>query len=300
MTRRYLVDADSFFAGVEHGVEQFVPRETALRCADAMNGIIRRFGLNGKRVLSLGCGEAFEEFWFYKASCKLTLNDLDQTGSFERYLQRLPAPRRAELDFVVGDAGAFVARHSGDELYDVMYVSSFHPDEIRREEIQKEYIRHRSSLMKSMFITWPTGANGYHETLMNAAGCLRPGGLAIFQHYRGGVNVATNRHYLRDVHRQFKHNGLSLLEVYCFKASPSHLLVIAIKADPPEARRLARSLADRPGIQEFHGRYPNDIRKDVVRVFSAKNRASDYARVWRWTLTHYGRWLRRRIKADTM
>lgn len=297
--RRYAVDADAFFAGVEQGEEGFVPRALAQRCAPAMNGLIARYGLAGKRVLSLGSGEAFEEFWFYKASCTLVLNDLDETGSFERYLQLLPSPGSARLDYVTSDAGALVEKLGGRESFDVLYVSSFHPDEMRREEMQQDFRARRSVVAKARFVTWPRGEAPYHDTLVSAAGCIGAGGLAIFQHYRGGVNVAANRHYLRDVARQFGEHGLTLLEVYCFCEAPAVVLVVAIKAGAADAQRHARELAGRPAIRSFHGRYPDDKRNNVVRAYSAAGGLRQRIAFWRWVLAYHARWAFRRAAGRT-
>jgi hypothetical protein len=290
--RRYVVDADAFFAGVTDDPERFVSRKWALRCATAMQGIIARYDLMGARVLSIGSAESFEEYWFYKASCQLTLNDLDKTGSFARYLEQIPPPGNSALIYVIGDANELVREISNPD-YDVLYVSSFPPDELRREDTQANYTRVQPWAMKLLARTWPHGTPPYHSILMKAVDGLQPGGLAIFQHYRGGVNIAINRHYIPDVQRQFSKHGLSLLEAYCFRRSPANLLVVAFKGSPRQARQRAIDLVDKPTILEFHGRSENEERKNVIKAFSAAPyNLQDFVRLSIWLVPFYLRRLR--------
>ena len=229
-------------------------------CRDAMLGLIERYQLAGKSVLSLGCGESFEEFWFHDNGCSLTLNDIDLHFDPE-------GCQGTGLIFYHGDAGAALADIE-DGQFDLLYVSSFHPDEIRREEIQAEFATRRSPEQAYHHVTWPEDEMPYHETLHAALSKVRDGGLAIFQHYRGGVYIDSNPHYLDAIEKQFQSMGVRLLEVYVFRRSTAHLLVVGYKGDAAPALELSKALKARPEIKTFHGRYGDkDISTDVLNVF---------------------------------
>ncbi|HEY6258035.1 MAG TPA: hypothetical protein VIY51_19805, partial [Xanthobacteraceae bacterium] len=193
-----------------------------------------------------------------------------------------PHPSGSALTYIVGDAAELVG--SSDGRYDLVYVSSFHPDELRREGLQR-----RTSPGKEDFslAIWPRGEEAYHPTLMSATRLVRDGGLAIFQHYRGGANVALDPHYLADVQWQFVAHGLSLLEVYAFAVSPRILLVVAIKGSLDDAAALSRVLSTRPAVKEFFGRHPGKWRKHAVRVFSAGSMPrSERTCLYGWRTVH--------------
>ena len=233
-------------------------------CKDAMLGLVHRYDLSGKNVLSLGAGEAFEESWFYNSDCTLTLNDIN--------LSFTPAVCQGSgLTFYHGDAGAALV-DIPDGRYDLLYVSSFHPDEIRRETIQADFVAQQTEDQAAHYITWPDDELPYSETLNDALAKIRDGGLVIFQHYRGGVCVDTNPHYIDEIEKQFQSAGVQLLEVYTFRRSTPHLLVVGYKGDASHALEFSKSLQARPEIKTFHGRYGDkEISTDVVKVFELAN-----------------------------
>ncbi|MCX7144307.1 MAG: hypothetical protein NT123_25405 [Proteobacteria bacterium] len=214
--------------------------------------LVARYHLAGKSILSLGAGAAFEEYWMSQAGARLTLNDLDAAhGHIRPYLETLPA---GDLTYYLEDAAEtirFVERH------DVLYVSSFHPDEIRREEI---VARHGG---------WPIGESPYHELLLNAMGCVKPNGLVIFQHYRGGVDPSTSPHYILAVRDALNVRGITLADAYVFRQAPTKLLIVGFRGEPPDFG---------PEITEFHGRYPYEwIRRDVVKVYDYRRGVIPFA-----------------------
>ncbi len=244
------------------GAEAFY-RDLAIREAhnialteQAMKGLVARYGLSGKRILSLGSGNAFEEFWFHRAGCALVLNDIDPPHLALHLAERLSALPPGDLTFHIEDADATISRYG--EEFDALYVSGFHPDEARRASIQEDFKARRSPEQASQYITWPAGEKPYHPTLTRALNCVRRGGLAIFQHYYGGVYVDANAHYVDDLARHFRSAGFRLREVYCFRQSPAHLLVIASKGWRPIRG---------PDVVTFHGRYSLDLKTDIMRVF---------------------------------
>lgn len=252
-------------------------------CRKPINELIARYDLAGKSILSLGAGEAFEEFWYSEAGCRLTLNDINP--AYENALSRLApaAPPSPNLDYVVGDAAEFL--RGNREHFDLLYVSSFHPDEIRREKIQQEfirgYMRHwlrivswvgRRFGFRHSIASWPRDAQTYVDTLFHAFEHVRPGGMIIFQHYRGGVSLDSNPHYVEDVASQFSQRGATLLEVFAFRKSPGNILVVASKENEIDAAQSMKRILQRPPLTVFHGRFANEtLKSDVVKVYEFGN-----------------------------
>lgn len=233
-------------------------------CRDAMLGMVERYQLASKSVLCPGAGEAFEEFWLFQNDCELTLNDIDLPIDAD------DCPGTG-LVFYHGDAGEAL-EDIQDGQFDLLYVSSFHPDEIRREAIQTDYATRRSPEHAYHHVTWPDDKLPYHTTIYDALAKVKDGGLAILQHYRGGVCIDSNPHYVEAIERQFKSAGLQLLEVYTFRRSTAHLLVVGYKGDASHALEFSKSLQARPEIKTFHGRYGDkEISTDVVKAFELAN-----------------------------
>ena len=159
-----------------------------------------------------------------------------------------------------------------DNQTDLLYISSFHPDELRRESIQAEFVPRRSPEQAYHYVTWPDGELPYHRTIYDALAKVRDGGLVILQHYRGGVCIDYNPHYIDAIREQFESAGVQLLEVYAFRRSTAHVLVVGYKGDAVHALEFSRSLQVRPEIKTFHGRYGDkEISTDVVKVFDFAN-----------------------------
>ncbi len=272
----FKVNADQYFRGhfdlARQGNDAPRGNRNVLLCERAMKGLIARYRLQGKSILSLGSGEGHEEYWFHRARCRLTLNDINI--KFEAYLKTLapvPATDPDVLVFSNEDAKDYLGRCQGGE-FDALYVSSCHPDEVRREEIQADFIRQRDSKDVLLGITWPKGTLPYLDVIVNAFRAVKSQGLIILQHYRGGANVLLNRHYLEGVKSQFAANGVTLLEAYCFRRAPSELLIVAFKGDEASACRLAKELMAQPEISSFHGRsHPASNRKQVIKIYSAND-----------------------------
>ncbi|OQW50458.1 MAG: hypothetical protein A4S09_01300 [Proteobacteria bacterium SG_bin7] len=279
----YSLNQDDFFKGVLDGrPESSVPREMALKCRQSMQGIVNRYQLKEKTVLSLGCGNSFEEFWFHDAGCTLALNDLDSPlkfGSNELSLvAQATTSQPKNLSFFVGDASTLILGEYLNQIFDCIYVSSFHPDEIRRETIQENFKLARGQWEDINQISWPGNEKPYLEILLQASKFVRPSGLLIFQHYRGGVDISRNHHYLDCVQKQFSDHGITLLEAYCFRRSPQNLLIVGLKGNSSDAVAFRQKLSSSDEIKEFHGRYPDDlVRKDVRKVFDIANPQIKYA-----------------------
>ena len=274
----YVIAAEEYYNGLSGGVRFSSPAtytgtdDNVALCKAPMKGVIERYALSGKAVLSLGSGTAFEEAWFHRAGCKLTLNDLDVPHhGIEPYLKSLTPvadTSAGALTFCIEDAAETVKRFA-DGRFDVLYISSFHPDEYRRGEIQREFAKRRSLLSRMKDpATWPPNTETHLDLMVNAFRTVKSGGLIIFQHYAFGVPMNSNPHYLAAVRDQFRAHGATLVEAFTFRRSTSKLLLVATRGDMAVAERCARSLQDRPEIRQFYGRYPfPEIKTDVVKVY---------------------------------
>lgn len=221
--------------------------------------LMARFDVRGKSILSIGAGDCFEERWMAPAN-KVTAVDIsDRMSGFDEAFQA-DGPDQ----YIVQDAAEFI--ESCRDHFQLVYISSFEPDEYRREQLQQAWRDRRTAGQRSRHVTWEPGETPYHPVIESSLRLVRPGGLVILQHYRGGVNVVANPHYFRDVETQFSRHGVNLVEAHHFRASPQHLLLVAMKHDPIGVQRYRDWLRDRPAITTFHGRYNDPINRDVVRI----------------------------------
>lgn len=270
----YQVKGSDYFEGLPRGV-RFSSSETwtgtaenILRCSEPIRQLVSRFGLVGKTVLSLGAGTGFEEATMYRLGCRVILNDLDVPHhGIEPYLRSLTSSPGGDLTFHIEDAAQTISRYENE--IDVLYVSSFHPDEMRRADIQEEHLSRRfpprtrqilSRVVRRLpVVSWPTDADPYCPLLMDALSTVRSEGLVIFQHYCSGVNFKKDPHYLGALGRQLAQNGCVLLEAYCYRSNPSIQLIVGRKAS-------GRAVNGPPSTM-FHGRYPDQTRsRNISRI----------------------------------
>jgi hypothetical protein len=233
-------------------------------CERPIRELCARYDIKGKTVLSLGAGDAFEEYWMAVSDNRLTLVDItDPVAEYEAALSSEVQNDR----YIVGDAGEFV--DGCEETFDILYISSLHPDEIRREELQADFVKTRTFMQAVNHRTWKAGTEAYHPIIERALRLVKSDGLIILQHYRGGLDIRFNPDYVADLERQFGRHGVRVVELHHFRASPAHLLVTARLCDRHSLSRFRVWLMGCPEITIFHGRYDNDINKDVVRIDDA-------------------------------
>jgi hypothetical protein len=258
--RQYSIDLRSYARARINAGDATFSRNLEL-CKGPIEQLCDRYQLRGKHILSLGTGDGFEEYWMTPAN-RLTMVDInDPIAEFSDAARGAGTP--ADRYFVV-DAQKFVSEC--DDNFDVLYVSSFHPDEFRREALQADFVKVRSPDDAYNYITWKAGTPPYHHTIEDALRLVKNDGLIILQHYRGGIDVTANPQYLRDVIQQFDRHGVRLAELHHFRESPKHLLVTARRCDQTGIRGFQAWIKGRPAITTFHGRYDNPINRDVVRI----------------------------------
>lgn len=230
----FTVNIDAYYSGLE---------EHALNVKETMEQLIAKYDLRNKEVLSIGPGLGMEEYWLYKQGCQLTFVDIDQHGTIETYLQRLPASTAGQkLMYYLGDAYDYL-KSCCEHKFDVLYTSSLTNDELHRKAIMDKYT------------AWPIGAFPYLDVIENLAKeSVRQDGLFIHQSYSGGVNVKTNPQFIDSIKQQLAGAGFVLVKNYIFQSAHGVLLTIGYKGSKQDAITFANTIKRNPEISRFHGR----------------------------------------------
>jgi hypothetical protein len=204
--RAYMVSPEAFYS-------QFPPSPAYRdRVEDCIAQLVRRYGLVGKTILSVGAGAAHEEFFLHRAGNTLILVDIDEGGIIEPRLANMP---KGDMCYIIGDAG-----RANVPAYDVAYFSSFTPDELRRAAIM-----HPTSGPRPP--EWPADVPPFHPTIGRFARKLQNDGLLIIQSYAGSLDVLANPAYVPACSQQLADWNLRLTEVYRFTEVPGVMLYVA-------------------------------------------------------------------------
>jgi hypothetical protein len=258
--QQYSVDIRSYARARAAAGDSTFAKNMAL-CKKPIEQICNRYQLRGKHVLSLGTGDGFEECWMAPAN-RLTMVDIsDSVAAFKEAARGTGTPADR---YFVADAHDFIGQCQ--ETFEVLYVSSFHPDELRREAIQTDFRKMRSPDEADNYITWKAGTPAYHHIIEDALDLVKPDGLIILQHYRGGIDITANPQYVDDIVWQFARHGVHLVELHHFRESPMHLLVTARRCSKAGIQQFRSWLKGRPPITTFHGRYDNPLNQDILRI----------------------------------
>lgn len=203
----YSVSPDTFKHQAEN--QAYSPR-----IRDAVDQLVRRYGLKNKSILSLGSRFGREEYWLAKlGGNRLMLVDIDEQNDLQPILQKAEP---GDLRYFVGDAGNV----PGDEQFDVLFLSGFAPDEFHRAAILKDHNR-----------IWPTGAKPFCDLTMRFAGRLRAGGLLLIQSFYSGVDCDVSPEFIPSCDAQLRAVGLDLVEQYRFCGSHGINLFVIAKGD---------------------------------------------------------------------
>lgn len=240
----------------------------------AMTGLINRYDLTGKSVLSVGAGRAHEDFHFLKAGCKVDLLDLldskldSLATSILAQIERAETENLTPLHYIIGDLEKYLAVER-EAKYDLCYISGFGPDERDRETVQQSFRRRRTKdEAYASYVSWPDGMPPFLQMIMDSGRLLKEGGLFILQSYRGGVDIIHNVNYPHLIAEQMAKNSLELIEIHFFSDSPGIILVAAVRGIG-RGDYWRQRLASEPALLEFHGRYADaGMRRRVER--------------WRW------------------
>lgn len=157
--RKYLVQSDAFFSQRINPELRSYHDTNSILCRAAISELIEAYSLGGKSVLSVGSKAGHEEVWFYRAGCPVTLCDIDEHGDLEPILRQLP----------VGDLAYYICdvRDLPKGRFDVLYLSSFTPDELYKTAVRKRntnlfrYALRKMRLADWQDYRWPGGVSGF-------------------------------------------------------------------------------------------------------------------------------------------
>lgn len=233
------------------------------RCRDCIAPLCERYGIRRRRVLSIGAGMAHEEMLFLEQENAVYAFDSLQDGeSMRELLRSCIATGETAFHYCMGDA----TRQNIDAVVpqgvDVLYSSSFTPDELRREGVRRRWQglwRHASRVFGQPpfgSLSWPGAmVSTLHPCLRRMlAASLRPGELFILQSYCGGVDVSSDRKYIGYFRLSLARLGVQLLEAYHLEAAPGVSLWVGRKGSLAEALTFARQLDETSPLARFHGR----------------------------------------------
>ena len=262
----YFNNLEEYMKGLDESTPTYGYNESKKLCKEPMNQLIKKYDLSNKKVFSLGPNFGHEEYWFYKNGCNLTFVDIDENKVIEKYLKTSsPSTDENSLSYFIGDASEYNRNYS-ECKYDVFYVSSFTPDELRRGKIQTRestlFTRAINSLSyrllrKRLLKTWRTVEPFMDLVLEMAQKNLKDRGLFIYQSYACGVDLHVNPHYIKLVKTQLHAFGVILLKVYCLKAVPTVSLTIGFKGNEVDVPKYLKEIENNKEITTFHGRHPD-------------------------------------------
>ncbi len=233
---RFSVSVDDFYQSFPYAD----PRIDA-----CMQELVARYDITGKSVLSVGAGTAAQERQFALSGNDLLLIDIDEHRSLLPILAKLA--EKPGLSYWIGDAAEF---EQSLGTYDVLYFSSFTPDEMRRGSM----VRGNADRGRP----WAVSDDPFHPVVMAYTSALKEEGLLIIQSYCGGIDTDANPDYLAACRRQLGEHGMYLMEVHRFKQTHGVMLYTAVKGK--------HTAAPAQKISGFHGRAAPE---PTERIFAA-------------------------------
>lgn len=241
-------------------------------CEKEMENLINRYGIHNKDILSIGSGTAHEEYWFcVKGDNRLILFDIDESGTIEPKLKTLSTPSLSAntaanqpIQYYIGDFTKFKKGFSNQ--FDILYLSSFTPDELRRDTIKTAFgkkvkvdpwkkviydILHRE---KQEDLNWPYWCAPFHESVYHSLSFVKRRGLVILQSYCGGIDVTYNPNYVNKIKKDFTQYGITLLDLFYLEASPAITLTVGFAGNEEEAKAFYHEQVKSVPLESFHGR----------------------------------------------
>ena len=196
----------------------------------AVGQLVRRYGIRNKSILSLGSRFGREEYWFSRFANRLTLIDVDEKNAVQ-IEPMLKAAAAGPMRYIIGDA----ARVPLSAPFDVLFLSGYGPDDLRRSSLKIEHAGR-----------WPSGTPPFEASVLERARLLTAGGLVIIQSFANGYDCNATPGFIEHCDRQLEDHGLRLVELYALARVPGCNLFI-----------IANGLANFPlacPITVFHGR----------------------------------------------
>tara|TARA_B100000242_G_C42993334_1_gene461240 strand:- start:198 stop:1100 length:903 start_codon:yes stop_codon:yes gene_type:complete len=266
-SRTYYLNSKKYF-GSDNPYSGF--SDCIAACENPINQLVDRYDLKNKEILSIGCGNAFEEFHFLDKGNKLYLSDADLPyKTMEPWLKQCTSSKNNDgVEFTV-ECSLVAAQRLSEQRFDVIYISSLHPDELYRGRLQ--YSRVRQNLKKGLLFGASWGNEDfYSEYVSSFFGLLKPGGLLIFQHYGFTVPLIINHHLGEIWQRQAQNYSVHHIETWCMEQDSGSSLNIFARLEESEACSFAKLLEQRAPLNRINGRLTEklpDHKKNVYRAF---------------------------------
>ncbi|MDE2166805.1 MAG: hypothetical protein KGJ66_10780 [Alphaproteobacteria bacterium] len=184
------------------------PKDETIRVA--IEQLIERYDIKNRNILSLGSGFAYEERHLVELG-KNRMTAIDNNKDIEPILRKAPT---GEMIYIIGDA-----RKKLPGSFDVLYVSSLLPDEVRRHQIASNpswldrKAKHGFGIDPDQ---WPIWRGPFHRIIMRHVRALNRGGLLIVQSYAYSLDPHFHKHYLSALRLQLRLHRMVLLEIHSF------------------------------------------------------------------------------------
>ncbi len=254
-------------------------QENIRNCASSMTQLIERYDIKNKKVLSLACGNGFEEFYFLQHGNTLVMSDADLPyGTIKPWVEKCSVQKNTGVSFYIEDCREVPNRYSNKAEFDIIYISSLHPDELYRGRIQSNFIK--ENLLKSLFTfkTFPK-TDFYSSYVTPIFSLLKPGGIIIMQHYGFTIPIALNESLIPNCSEQLNQYGLSHLETWAFKNNTGNCLNVYGKMSKTIAKELITNLNGQPEISILNGRYTAMLtakERNILKVYVQNKKAYQF------------------------
>lgn len=247
----YNLNLDKYYEGlsdhinsaeIRPEVKPYTPDDLFSLLDAPMNQLVNRYDIKNKNVLSLASYYGHQEYFFGKNNCNLTFVDIDDGNDIEPYLKKLQSTQNEKLHFYIGDADNYYNEYKSKmkESFDILFISSFTLDEIRRRDI-----------LKKNNSRW-TKDDVYMDTVENYTDFIKDGGLFISLSYAYSIEYFKNPHAIKLVQKQLKKKGIVLIELYQLVSAPHVSMTIGYKGSVKQAKKYVKTLKDE--INTIHGR----------------------------------------------
>lgn len=241
-------------------------------CEKEIENLVKRYNVYNKDILSIGSGTAHEEYWFcIKGKNNLILFDIDESGAIEPALKKMKKnfaeaiPREKSLSYYIGDFLVF--RNDFSNKFDVLYLSSFTPDELRRSRISNSYMEMKKGKKGVLFLEiekrfvpqdkkdlhWPIWHTPFHKAIYQSFQLLKKNGLVIIQSYCGGIDIKHNPNYIKKIKHTFLKHGVILLDIFHLREAPGVTLIVGFSGTAKDASKFYKENVQVP-LDSFHGR----------------------------------------------
>ena len=225
--------------------------------------IINRYDIKNKKILSIGSGNAFEEYYFTEFNNFVSLSDADLPyGSITPWIKKCRVEYNSKLIYDVEDWEKIPKKYKNKPTFDVIYISSLHPDELYRGRVQYNWVK--NNLLKTLVSlkTWPK-KNFYSKQMELLLPLLKNNGLLIIQHYGYSVPLVLNIDLVKIWEKQFNPHSVKHIETWCFKKYTGNMLNVFLKANSQYRKEYIKKINERPGLTQINGRFLSKSKKKL-------------------------------------